>query len=95
VWLDETPYNQTTGVGAVGVEFAGTAVSSSGYGAGRSIADSSDRSAALVRDNKELQWAEGYYRGYYELYVSPEELTARYFGKEDHSTSPKPGADMS
>jgi phosphodiesterase/alkaline phosphatase D-like protein len=85
VWLDETPYNQTTGVGAVGVEFAGTAVSSSGYGAGRSIANSSDRSAALVRDNRELQWAEGYYRGYYELYVSPEELTARYYGKILHS----------
>ncbi|KAI2478366.1 PhoD Phosphodiesterase-alkaline phosphatase D [Pyrenophora tritici-repentis] len=43
VWLDETPYDQTTGAGAVGVEFAGTAVSSSGYGAGRSIANSSDR----------------------------------------------------
>ncbi|CAA9966080.1 PhoD Phosphodiesterase/alkaline phosphatase D [Pyrenophora teres f. maculata] len=80
VWLDETPYDQATGAGAIGVEFAGTAVSSSGYGAGRSIANSSDRSAALVRDNRELQWTEGYYRGYYELYISPEELNAQYFG---------------
>jgi alkaline phosphatase D len=80
VWLDETPYNQVTGEGAIGVEFAGTAVSSTGYGSGRSIANSSDRSAALVRDNRELQWTEGYYRGYYELYISPEELTARYYG---------------
>jgi phosphodiesterase/alkaline phosphatase D-like protein len=30
VWLDETPYDQTTGAGAIGVEFAGTAVSSTG-----------------------------------------------------------------
>jgi alkaline phosphatase D len=81
VWLDKTPYNQATGAGAIGVEFAGTAVSSSGYGAGRSIADASKRSANLVRDNRELQWTEGYYRGYYELHISPEELIARYFGK--------------
>jgi alkaline phosphatase D len=81
VWLDETPYDQVTGAGAIGVEFAGTAVSSSGYGAGRSIANSSSKSAALVRDNRELQWAEGYYRGYYELHISPEELNARYYGK--------------
>jgi len=81
VWLDKIPYDQVTGAGAIGVEFAGTAVSSSGYGAGRTITGSSDRSAALVRDNKELQWTEGYYRGYYELYVSPSELTARYYGK--------------
>lgn len=81
VWLDETPYDQVSGEGAIGVEFAGTAVSSSGYGAGRSIANSSDRSAGLVRDNRELQWAEGYYRGYYELHISPGELNARYFGE--------------
>ena len=81
VWLDKTPYDQVTGVGAIGVEFAGTAVSSSGYGAGRSIANSSDKSAGLVRDNRELQWAEGYYRGYYELHISPDELNARYYGK--------------
>jgi alkaline phosphatase D len=81
VWLDETPYDQTTGAGAIGVEFAGTAVSSTGYGSGRSIANSSDRSAALVRDNRELQWTEGYYRGYYELHISPEELNARYYGE--------------
>jgi alkaline phosphatase D len=81
VWLDETPYDQATGAGAIGVEFAGTAVSSSGYGNGRSIANSSDRSAALVRDNRELQWSEGYYRGYFELFISPEELNARYYGK--------------
>jgi alkaline phosphatase D len=80
VWLDDKPYDPVTGAGAIGVEFAGTAVSSTGYGSGRSIANSSDRSAALVRDNSELQWTEGYYRGYYELYISPEELTARYFG---------------
>ncbi|KAJ4378041.1 hypothetical protein N0V83_000871 [Neocucurbitaria cava] len=86
VWLDETPYDQVTGAGAIGVEFAGTAVSSSGYGAGRSIANSSDKSAGLVRDNRELQWAEGYYRGYYELHISPDELNARYYGSPSVAT---------
>jgi len=86
VWLDEQPYDQVTGVGAIGVEFAGTAVSSTGYGSGRSIANSSDRSAALVRDNKELQWTEGYYRGYYELHISPDALTARYYGSPSVAT---------
>ncbi|KNG50813.1 alkaline phosphatase [Stemphylium lycopersici] len=86
VWLDETPYDQATGAGAIGVEFAGTAVSSSGYGAGRSIANSSDRSAALVRDNRELQWTEGYYRGYYELFISPEQLNAQYYGSPSVAT---------
>ncbi|KAH7397372.1 PhoD-like phosphatase-domain-containing protein [Pyrenochaeta sp. MPI-SDFR-AT-0127] len=28
----------------------------------------------------ELQWAEGYYRGYFELHISPQELNARYYG---------------
>lgn len=28
IWLDEHPYNESTGAGSVGVEFAGTAVSS-------------------------------------------------------------------
>lgn len=81
VWLDKAPYDQATGAGAIGVEFAGTAVSSSGYGAGRSIANASTLAARLVSDNRELQWTEGYYRGYYELHVSPEELNARYYGK--------------
>lgn len=62
------------------MEFAGTAVSSSGYGAGRGINGANGKAKGLVGSNRELQWAEGYYRGYYELYVSPEELTARYFG---------------
>lgn len=80
VWLDEHPYDPITGAGAIGVEFAGTAVSSSGYGAGRGIKGANGKANGLVGSNRELQWAEGYYRGYYELYVSPEELTARYYG---------------
>lgn len=34
----------------------------------------------MIRDNRELQWSEGYYRGYYELHVSKEQLNANFFG---------------
>lgn len=79
VWLDTKPYDQSTGVGSIGVEFAGTAVSSSGFGG--TIESANGKSRGLVRDNRELQWSEGYYRGYYELQVSPERIEASYFGE--------------
>jgi alkaline phosphatase D len=79
VWLDEKPYDQVTGEGSIGVEFAGTAVSSSG-GSGP-ISTNNRRSAGLVSDNPELQWNELYYRGYYELNISPQAIHASYFGK--------------
>jgi PhoD-like phosphatase. len=64
VWLDESPYNTATGEGSVGVEFAGTAVSSpSPYGQNISLALSVNASKALVAANRELQWSELYYRG--------------------------------
>ena len=78
VWLDETDYDPATGTGAIGVEFAGTAVTSSGFGGTRASAN--DQSRSLVRDNSELQWNEGYYRGYFELQISPERVDASYFG---------------
>ncbi|OAG11648.1 alkaline phosphatase [Paraphaeosphaeria sporulosa] len=78
VWLDEMPYDQVTGAGSIGVEFAGTAVSSSGYA--KNITYGNIEAAGLIRDNAELQWTEGYYRGYYELQISPSEITANYFG---------------
>jgi alkaline phosphatase D len=78
VWYDHTTYDPLTGTGAVGVEFAGTAVSSTGFGT--NLARANNQSASLVRDNSELQWNEGYFRGYFELYVSKEKIDAMYFG---------------
>ncbi|KIX08823.1 uncharacterized protein Z518_03480 [Rhinocladiella mackenziei CBS 650.93] len=78
VWFDEADYDPVTGAGAVGVEFAGTAVSSTGFGG--TIATANNQSTYLVNDNSELQWNEGYYRGYFELQVSAEKIDARYFG---------------
>ncbi|KAK3059839.1 hypothetical protein LTS18_009942 [Coniosporium uncinatum] len=78
VWLDEHDYDPATGAGSVGVEFAGTAVSSSGFGG--TIMSARDQAGSLVEDNSELQWNEGYYRGYFELQISYDSVQASYFG---------------
>ncbi|KAI4868530.1 PhoD-like phosphatase-domain-containing protein [Hypoxylon rubiginosum] len=78
VWLDEKPYDPATGEGAVGVEFAGTAVSSTGYG-GR-IAAARAEAASRVGNNTVLQWQDGYYRGYILISAAPDRLEARYYG---------------
>ena len=79
VWLDTKPYDPVTGAGSIGVEFAGTAVSSTGFGG--TIDSANKKSKGLVKDNKELQWSEGYFRGYYELQISPQSIVANYFGE--------------
>lgn len=81
VWLGEKEYDPATGAGSIGVEFAGTAVSSSGFGG--TIASANKKSAGVVRDSPELMWSEGYYRGYYELHVKKDEVRAEYYGKSD------------
>lgn len=84
VWLDHdasNPYDPTTGAGSIGVEFGGTAVSSpSPYGQNISLAFSSEASQALIAANRELQWSELYYRGYFELHISHNQTSAQYFG---------------
>ena len=81
VWLDEHAYNPNTGAGSIGVEFAGTAVSSpSPYGQNITIAKANNASHALIQANRELQWSEIYYRGYFELQISHESVNASYFG---------------
>ncbi|KAI9701114.1 MAG: hypothetical protein M1836_001783 [Candelina mexicana] len=81
VWLDTHPYDPVTGDGSVGVEFAGTAVTSpSPAGQNITIDKANNVSRLLLRDNAELQWQEIYYRGYFELQVTPQSVNASYFG---------------
>ena len=88
VWLDSHPYDPATGVGAVGVEFAGSAVSSpSPGGQNISLAAANLGSQALIASNRELQWSELYYRGYFELRLTHEQVTAAYFGMPTIVTS--------
>ncbi|KAL8369720.1 hypothetical protein RB595_000178 [Gaeumannomyces hyphopodioides] len=76
------PYNPATGDGALGVEFAGTAVSSPSSSVGQNgTLDAANATAvALESSNGVLQWQESYFRGYFYLQVSFNEVKASFFG---------------
>jgi alkaline phosphatase D len=81
VWLDTHPYDPETGEGSIGVEFAGSAVSSPcPYGQNITLANANNYSSLLTAANRELQWQDLYYRGYYEISVSKEAVNASFFG---------------
>lgn len=81
VWLGEKNYSSATGEGAIGVEFAGSAVTSPcPYGANISLAQANAFSTWLQEANEELQWQDLYYRGYFELHISPDKVDANFFG---------------
>lgn len=85
VWLEEKEYDMKTGDGAIGVEFAGTAVSSSGR-SGPIEPDAGDYARGMIRRNDEMMWQEGYYRGYFHLSVTPEKLEAQFYGSPSVAT---------
>ncbi|GKT48207.1 alkaline phosphatase D [Colletotrichum spaethianum] len=81
VWLGEHEYDQNTGSGSVGVEFAGSAVSSPcPAGQNISLANANAGSAWLTGANRELQWQDLFYRGYYELSIDYDAVNASFFG---------------
>ncbi|KAH0370217.1 hypothetical protein KCU65_g2633, partial [Aureobasidium melanogenum] len=80
-WLDHEGYNSTSGNNSIGVEFAGSAVSSPcPYGQNITLQAANNASNWLVHANDELQWNDIYYRGYFELHINYDEVTANYFG---------------
>ncbi|KAJ3574353.1 hypothetical protein NP233_g1821 [Leucocoprinus birnbaumii] len=69
-----------TGRGAIGVEFAGTGVTSTTAPFSTETFDqATNTSAVFVRDNIDLQWSEGFFRGFFTLEVSPKTLHATYY----------------
>jgi len=81
VWLDHANYSSATGAGGLGVEFAGSAVSSPcPYGQNITVAQANNYSDWLEMANPELHWNDLYYRGYFELQISYDEVNASYFG---------------
>lgn len=82
VWLDHSNYSSSTGQGgSLGVEFAGSAVSSPcPYGQNISVDAANNYSSWLVAANSELQWQDLYYRGYFELQIGYDSVNASYFG---------------
>jgi alkaline phosphatase D len=81
VWLDEKDYDPETGAGSIGVEFAGTAVSSPcPYGENITLAKANNYSHLIESTNAELHWQDLYYRGYYELHFTKDKVEANFFG---------------
>ena len=79
-------YNPTTGQGAIGVEFAGTAVTStSSFGTGISPVDADKISTSLVAINTDLQGSEGSYRGFFTLTLDPHQANATYWAMRNVS----------
>lgn len=78
-WLGTKDYDSESGKGAIGVEFAGTAVTSTGQ-TGPIEPNAGNYSRGMVGRNEEMQWQEGYYRGYFRLAVTPEQATAQFYG---------------
>jgi alkaline phosphatase D len=80
-WLDHSPYNPHNGAGAIGVEFGGTAVTSpSPFGENITASAANEISKHIVKDTPSLLWSEGFYRGYYELQITAEQVQAQFFG---------------
>jgi len=83
---DTATYDPVTGKGAIGVEFAGTAVtSSSSFGSGILPPAADAISAVLVQENEDLQWSEGSYRGFFTLTISSKKLLATYYAMKNTS----------
>ncbi|KAL0071528.1 hypothetical protein AAF712_001385 [Marasmius tenuissimus] len=82
-------YDPVTGEGAIGVEFAGTAVTSgSSFPSVRQPQDADAISRVFVDTdtNLNLQWSEGFYRGFFTLTIDPHSLNATYYAMRNIST---------
>ncbi|KAF3193230.1 hypothetical protein TWF225_011060 [Orbilia oligospora] len=80
---EKMKYNHLNGDGAIGVELATTSVSSySGYGILKDKEYCQNISARVVADNEQVKWAEGFYRGYFVVEFTPQEMKADYFSME-------------
>ncbi|KAL0579941.1 hypothetical protein V5O48_002025 [Marasmius crinis-equi] len=84
---DSTTYDPVSGKGAIGVEFAGTAVTSSSFASGTQpdIADGLSRVLVETDTNLNLQWSEAFYRGFFTLTIDPKTLTATYYAMQNIS----------
>ncbi|KAK2764866.1 hypothetical protein FQN54_008563 [Arachnomyces sp. PD_36] len=86
IWHGVHEYDDVTGNGSIGAEFGGTAVTSSGQmGDSKDLEESQAKSKDLVDMNLELKWSEVYYRGYFELHLTPDVVEANFFGVPDWS----------
>ena len=85
--MKSSSYDPITGKGAIGVEFAGTAVTSgSPFGSNVSPENADRQSQVLVGVNTDLQWSEGSYRGFFTLTLNTTHANATYYAMRNIST---------
>lgn len=93
---NRTSYDPSTGSGSLGVEFAGTAVSSpSSFGYNSTLNGpypaeyyiaTANKLVGNATANTELQWTEGATRGHFELHLARDKASAVYYGVKDVRT---------
>ncbi|KZW01038.1 hypothetical protein EXIGLDRAFT_603419 [Exidia glandulosa HHB12029] len=77
---DTKTYDPHTGRGALGVEFAGTAVSSpSAFGTSITPSAANIISQELLALNPELMWSEGSFRGFFVLSITAEKMESSFY----------------
>ncbi|KAI0686730.1 PhoD-like phosphatase-domain-containing protein [Cytidiella melzeri] len=87
---DTVTYNSVTGQGSLGVEFAGTAVTStSAFGANIAPQAADVISTALITEplNADLQWSEGSFRGFFTLTLNTSHASATYWAMRNVSAA--------
>ncbi|OJD15955.1 hypothetical protein AJ78_03824 [Emergomyces pasteurianus Ep9510] len=93
VYLGHGDYDSASGSGAIGVEFGGAAVTSPGpLGENVTQLVAELQAGYLVEASPALQWQESFYRGYFEVTINYERVTASFFGIPDVRT--KNGKEM-
>ncbi|CAI7657339.1 unnamed protein product [Penicillium pancosmium] len=63
-WLDYNPYDSSRGPAP----------------SKTTVSVANDTSKLVFTDSESLHWSEGYYRAYFELYITPEQVGAQFFG---------------
>ncbi|KAM0713864.1 hypothetical protein Q7P37_010826 [Cladosporium fusiforme] len=79
-WVSDLVADYGDASSFIGVEFAGTAVTSPTPAGENNIPDANRESDWFNEHNTELQWNEMFYRGYFELQIERDELRALFFG---------------
>jgi alkaline phosphatase D len=77
-----------TGSGAIGVEFAGTGVTStlgSFFLTDGPVEASNNISLGFVQENIDLQFSEGHFRGFFAISVTPDFLNSTYYSMRNVS----------
>ncbi|KAG9104106.1 hypothetical protein FRC06_005410 [Ceratobasidium sp. 370] len=80
---DTATYKPETGQGAIGVEFAGTAVASVPFFGNRNTAQANRKSKEFVDGTPDLHWSEGALPGFFTLSLTEKAAIAKYYAMKN------------